>query len=106
MDENVTDSKTESKVEKIMVAKIRVLYGIIIATLIIGGIFSKIQQDIALIKQNHYTHIETIEKEILALNEKYLELKANDIDLNKQWLDLRDNFKKLLWVHNLTYTEN
>ena len=54
-----------------------------------------IKEDISLIKQNHISHIEAIEKEILDINEKYLELKTKDQELQNTQLELMKNISAL-----------
>lgn len=54
-----------------------------------------IKQDISLIQQNHTAHIESIQKEVAEMNEKYLELKQNDQALQTAQIELMKNISEL-----------
>ena len=78
------EPKLEKKVEDILVNKTKLVYGIVVATVVIATLFFKIQLDVALIKQNHEAHMETIEKEILNLQKQQdANLSEHDKIINK-----------------------
>jgi len=77
----------EQKVEHIMIGKIQLLVAIILFIVPVIGFFFKIEMDVNLIKENHMTHIENIEKSIekqdANFQQKYLELRQQDSDTLK-----------------------
>lgn len=71
----------ESIVKKILTTEVKYLIGV--TTFILGVVapYYSIKEDIALIKENHFTHMESMTKDILRIQEeqkecgtKYLEL--------------------------------
>ena len=73
----------DQRVEHIMISKTKFYVGLIVFMVPVIGFFFKIQTDVALIKENHYTHIEQIKKDIGELNAVDTELRQQDIDLMK-----------------------
>jgi len=63
----MSNGNQEQRVEQIMITKTRLVIAIAAAAFAFAGMFFKIQLDIALIKQNHIAHIESIMKEIEVL---------------------------------------
>ena len=82
--ENSTDvANLDQRVEHIMISKTKFYVGLIVFMVPVIGFFFKIQTDVALIKENHYTHIEQIKKDIGELKAVDTELRQQDIDLMK-----------------------
>jgi uncharacterized membrane-anchored protein YhcB (DUF1043 family) len=77
----------EQKVEKVMISKIQLIVSLAIVVSTIVGFFFKIQMDIALIKENHYTHIENLQRDMERINAEYQEkdkeLKDTQVNLMK-----------------------
>lgn len=73
--------KLDNAIKKVLTTEVK--YLIAIGLFLIGVVapYYEIKQDIALIKENHFSHMETMSKEILELqkdqdecNKKYLEM--------------------------------
>lgn len=60
-----------------------VKFVLLIVTIVLGVVkpYYNIEKDIALIKENHFTHIENLQKEIK-------ELKEEDTELRRQYVEL------------------
>ncbi len=56
--------QTESIVKKILTSEVKYVIGIIIFLVGVVAPYYQIQTDIALIKQNHFAHMETMTKQI------------------------------------------
>lgn len=73
----------EQRVEHIMISKSKFWIGVIMFLIPIISFFIKIQYDIQLIKENHFTHIENIERNIENLQKTDTELRQQYNDLLK-----------------------
>lgn len=73
----------EQKVEHIMISKGKFYIGLIVFMVPIIAFFFKIQMDVALIKENHYVHIEQINRDIEDLKKADTELRQQNVDLMK-----------------------
>lgn len=93
------DARLEQKVRGVLVSEGKLLWGVIAASLLVGGFFWKIQMDIALIKQNHMAHIESIERQIAEQNEKYNELKQANNDCLNKVIDFNSKLDQLIGLH-------
>jgi len=82
----------DDRVEAIMIGKTKLVYGIVLATLIIAGLFFKIQLDVALIKQNHEAHMQ-------AALEKIASLEKDQTTLMTQLNTDHDAIIRLLQMH-------
>jgi hypothetical protein len=71
----------QDTLKKILTTEVK--YLIAVAGFILGVVapYYDIKQDVALIKENHYTHIENIQAQIK-------ELKEEDTELRKQYIEL------------------
>jgi hypothetical protein len=90
----------EKKVENILISKTKLVYGIIVATLIVGSLFFKIQMDVALIRQNHAAHIEQIMGDIKELKEKDIALVQENKDLMELLIDYNSKLDTLIGQMN------
>lgn len=82
----------DDKVESIMIGKTKLVYGIVVGTLVIAGLFFKIQLDVALIKQNHEAHMQ-------AALEKIASLEKDQSSLMVQLNTDHDAIIRLLQMH-------
>lgn len=71
----------EDQVEHIMITKGKLWFGVITILIPIISFFIKIQYDVKLIKENHFTHIENIYNNIE-------DLKKADTELRQQYNEL------------------
>lgn len=71
----------ESIIKKILTTEVKYLIGVI--TFVIGVVapYYSIRQDIALIKENHFFHMESMSKDILNLQEGKLECDRKYVEL-------------------------
>jgi len=90
MEEN--NGNLERKVEHILISKTKMIYGIIIIMIPVIAFFFKIQLDIALIKNNHETHMQT------AL-EKIAELEKTEVNIMEKLDKDHEAIIKLLVMH-------
>lgn len=82
MNEN-TNLKQQDMLKRYLTTEVK--YIIAVAGFILGVVapYYDIKQDVALIKQNHYTHIENMQRNIKELKEKDIQLQEQYIDLLK-----------------------
>jgi hypothetical protein len=80
----------ESIVKKILTTEVKYVIGV--ATFILGVVapYYNIKQDIALIKENHFSHMESMTKDILKIQEDQKECGARYLEL----LELIYNIQK------------
>ncbi len=80
----------ESIVKKILTTEVKYIIGV--ATFILGVVapYYNIKEDIALIKENHFTHMETMTRDILKLQEGKTECDKRYVEL----LELIYNIQK------------
>ena len=91
----------EQKVEHIMISKTKLVYGIVIATIMVVGFFFKIQLDVALIKQNHMAHMEATLVAIEDIKNEQTELMNSDKDIRSKINDQQEAIIRLLQMHDL-----
>lgn len=74
-------AQTESIVKKILTAEVK--YAIAIVVFLVGVVapYYDIKTEIALIKQNHYSHIEAMNKNIEANTEEIKDIKRTEVQL-------------------------
>lgn len=75
--------QTESIVKKILTSEVKYLIGIVIFLVGVVAPYYDIKTEIALIKQNHYAHIETMNKNIESSMAEIKELKEEQTELMK-----------------------
>lgn len=75
------DAQTESIVKKILTSEVKYILGIIIFLAGVVAPYYQIRQDIALIKQNHYAHIEAMTKQIEENSAEISESKITQVQL-------------------------
>lgn len=97
--ETVSNGNLEQKVEHIMITKTKFYVGIIIFMVPVIGFFFKIQMDVALIKENHYVHIEQINRDIEDLKKTDSELRQQNVDLMKVLGDYNSKLDVLIGQH-------
>ena len=71
----------QETLKKALSTEVKYILGV--ATFAIGVVapFYSVKQDVALIKQNHYTHIENMQREIEDLKEEQVRLEDRQVDL-------------------------
>ncbi|HSV94556.1 MAG TPA: hypothetical protein VLH94_01060 [Spirochaetia bacterium] len=82
-----TNKIEESKWRGWLTSEVKFIIGIIGFVIGVVAPYYDIKQDVALIKQNHYTHIEQLQKDIAQLNER-------DVRLQEQYIELLKAFNK------------
>jgi len=77
------EAQTENIVNRILTSNVK--YGIGVLVFLAGVVapYYTIKQDVALIKENHYTHIEAMTKQIEANSEQINEMKEKEQELMK-----------------------
>lgn len=75
------DIKNTNIIKQVLTSEIKFIIAIITIVLGVVAPYYQIKQDVSLIKENHYTHIENMQKEIL-------ELKAKDTEMQKQYIEI------------------
>lgn len=78
------------KIKKVLTTEVKYIIGIVVFVTGVVAPYYNIKQDIALIKENHFTHMEAMTKDILKLQEgkaecdkKYVELLTLIYGINK-----------------------
>lgn len=82
-------AQTENIVKRILTSEIKYIIGIIIFLVGVVAPYYDIKQDVALIKQNHYAHIESIQKEILEIKQAQLRNEDTVIKLMEKISELK-----------------
>lgn len=77
------NAQTESIVKKILTSEVKYVIGIIIFLAGVVAPYYSIKTEIALIKQNHLAHIETMQRDILNLAADVAETKKEETELMK-----------------------
>jgi hypothetical protein len=96
------DAKLENKVEHILINKTKLVWGIVVATTIIAGLFFKMELEVALIKENAFVHLEAQGKDIVELKAEDLRLKQENKDLMNLIISYNSKLDRLLGAHNLS----
>jgi len=81
--------QTESIVKKILTSEVKYAIGIVMFLVGVVAPYYDIKQDVALIKQNHYAHIESIQKEILEIKQAQLRNEDTVIKLMEKISELK-----------------
>jgi uncharacterized protein YabN with tetrapyrrole methylase and pyrophosphatase domain len=74
-------AQTETIVKKILTSEVKYVIGIILFLVGVVAPYYDIKTEIALIKQNHYAHIETMTGQIKENSEEIKEMKATELKL-------------------------
>lgn len=71
-------SKKEDNLKKYLTTEVKYIIGIVVFVIGVVAPYYQIKEDIALIKQNHMSHVETLAKDMVSINEKYTQLKQEN----------------------------
>lgn len=77
------DIKNTNIIKQVLTSEVKFIIAIITIVLGVVAPYYQIKQDVALIKENHYTHIENMQREILELKEADTRLQSQYVDLLK-----------------------
>ena len=80
---SANDAQTENIVKKIMTSEVKYFIGIIVFLAGVVAPYYQIRQDIALITQNHFAHMETMTREIERNSVEIKEMKILETELLK-----------------------
>ena len=80
---SANDAQTENIVKKIMTSEVKYFIGIIVFLAGVVAPYYQIRQDIALITQNHFAHMEQLTKQMDENVEEIKELKGTQVELMK-----------------------
>lgn len=75
------EAQTENIVKKIMTSEVKYLIGVLVFLFGVVAPYYQIKQDIALITQNHFTHIEAMNKNIEAMQTEIASIKETEVKL-------------------------
>lgn len=75
--------QTESIVKKILTSEVKYILGIVIFLVGVVAPYYDIKTEIALIKQNHLAHIETMQRDIQSVQNEVEDMKKTEIELMK-----------------------
>lgn len=81
-----TNIKTEYTITKILQSEAARYASILVFIIPIAVFIYQIKLDIELIKQNHFTHIEQINKELLEQKEEMVKLNQQQVELQERQL--------------------
>lgn len=82
-------AQTENIVKRILTSEVKYFIGIVLFLAGVVAPYYQIRQDIELIKQNHFYHIETIEKEILDIKKEQVRNEETIIQLMEKISELK-----------------
>jgi len=74
-------AQTESIVKKILTSEVKYVIGIVLFLVGVVAPYYDIKTEIALIKQNHYAHIETMTGQIKENSEEIKQMKETEVKL-------------------------
>jgi len=77
------EAQTENIVKKVMTSEVKYFIGIIVFLAGVVAPYYQIRQDIALITQNHFAHMETMTREIERNSAEIKEMKILETELLK-----------------------
>lgn len=77
-------NQTESIVKRVLTSEVKYLIGILIFLFGVVAPYYDIKQEIALIKQNHLAHIETMQRSIDSNTSEIKDMKKIELDLMKE----------------------
>ena len=85
MDNNETlgQLKTENLVKRVLTTEVKYIIAVVIFLAGVVTPYYAIKTDIALIKQNHFAHLETMKKQIEINNTEIKEIKLIEVELMK-----------------------
>lgn len=83
------EAQTENIVKRILTSEVKYVLGIIIFLAGVVAPYYSIKQDIELIKQNHFYHIENIQKEILDIKKEQARNEETIIQLMEKISELK-----------------
>lgn len=81
--------QTENIVKRILTSEVKYFIGIVIFLAGVVAPYYQIRQDIELIKQNHFYHIENIQKEILDIKKEQVRNEETMIQLMEKISELK-----------------
>ena len=90
----MSKEKEENFVVKILQNEAVRLVGVVSVVIGVMGFLYSIKLDIALIKQNHLSHIENIERELQEQKNDIIELKKEQIGINQRQLLILEKLKQ------------
>jgi hypothetical protein len=76
-------AQTESIVKRILTSEVKYVIGIIIFLVGVVAPYYDIKTEIALIKQNHLAHIETMQRDIQSTQNEIADVKKTEVELMK-----------------------
>ena len=88
-------AQTESIVKKILTSEVKYVIGIVLFLVGVVAPYYDIKTEIALIKQNHYAHIEAMTKQIEINVEEIKTIKAELVATEKEQTELMKTLVKL-----------
>lgn len=88
-------AQTESIVKKILTSEVKYIIGIVLFLVGVVAPYYDIKTEIALIKQNHYAHIEAMTKNIEANVEEIKTIKAELTNTEKEQTELMKSIIKI-----------
>jgi hypothetical protein len=71
----------DNAIKKILTTEVKYVIGIIVFIVGVMAPYYSIKQDIALIKENHFSHMETMTKDILTLQQGKVECDKRYVEL-------------------------
>ena len=95
------EAKLEQKVEHIMITKVQLIISLIVFLVPVISFFFKIQMDVALIKQNHYVHIEQLTAQIEDLQGEDTKLEKDNKELLDLIISYNSKLDQLLGAHGI-----
>lgn len=82
-EETIEQLKTESLIKRILTTEVKYIIGIVVFLAGVVAPYYQIKTDIALIRQNHFSHMEAMTKEITDNSSDIKEMKSTQINLMK-----------------------
>lgn len=80
----------DNAIKRVLTTEVKYIIGVVVFVAGVIAPYYSIKQDIALIKENHFTHMESMTKDILKIQEDQKECGARYLEL----LELIYNIKK------------
>jgi len=103
MDTATNNAQTETIVKRILTSEVKYVIGICVFLAGVVAPFYMVKQDVALIKQNHYTHIEALTKQIEKNTEEIKKLNEDQVRLME--IIIENKTKINLYNKNQGYNE-
>lgn len=99
MAESITQEQqqiiTDDKVKKVLTTEIKFVIGIIIFIAGVIAPYYSIREDIALIKENHFSHMETMNGQIKENSDNIKEIKTQELEIIKTMAVHEEKIKTL-----------